>query len=293
MKNISAGLKTAIAGGTTTLARLFEVVTQSGNLYRFTDHDSDIFYNEISILPPAIQHQWHASTGVSVSSIVSSSTNSQSSTQVRVVYTAGFIEELACIRGEFDGATMRVLFLDWSNYALGHGTLFEGVLGGFQNSFKGYGFFELFNKFAQLRRPLGAVYSPECRADLGDSRCTVDINALSTSFSITSVTSRSFFTATCGSSAATKYYEQGTIVFNTGANAGRAVEVLTDPSTTTVRPIRIVLPFPADVVIGDTGTLYAGCDKRILTCKDKFGNAINFQGEPAVPGALFASGYPI
>jgi uncharacterized phage protein (TIGR02218 family) len=292
MKNISAGLKTAIAGGTTTLARLFEVITPSGNLYRFTDHDTDIFYN-LAGPPPAIQHRWHASTGVSVSSIVSSSTNSQSSTQVRVVYTEGFIEELACIKGDFDGASMLVAFLDWSDLTLGHGFLFEGVLGAFQNSFKGYGFFELFNKFAQLRRPLGAVYSPECRADLGDSRCGVDINALSTSFSVTAVTGRSAFTATCSSGAAAKYFEQGTVVFNTGANAGRAVEVLTDPSGSTVRPIRIVLPFPADITIGDTGTLYAGCDKRIKTCKEKFGNAINFQGEPAVPGALFASGYPI
>lgn len=293
MKSISAGLKAAIAEGTTTLARLFEITTTGGLVLRFTDHDTDLFYNLISIVPPAIQHTWHASSGVSVSSIVTSSTNSQSSTQVRVVYTTGFIEELACIRGEFDGARMRVFFLDWTDYSLGHATLFEGVLGSFQNSFKGYGFFELFNKFAQLRRPLGAVYSPECRADLGDARCGVDINALSDSFTVASVLSRSAFTITTSSGAATKYYEQGNIVFNSGANAGRAVEVLTDPSASTTRAIRIVLPFPADVEVGDTGTIYAGCDKRIITCKEKFGNAINFQGEPAVPGALFASGYPI
>lgn len=292
MKNLSVGLKAAIAEGTTTLARLFEIITPSGNLYRFTDHNEDIFYNSAGP-PPAIQHRWHSSTGVSVASIVSSSTNSQSSTQVRVVYTSGFIEELDCIRGEFDGASMRVLFVDWSDLLLGHGTLFEGILGSFQNSFKGYGFFELFNKFAQLRRPLGAVYSPECRADLGDARCGVNIASLSNAFSVASVTSRSFFTVTATSGAATKYYEQGTLVFNTGANAGRAVEVLTDPGTTVTRPIRLVLPLPGDIIVGDTGTLYAGCDKRILTCKEKFGNAINFQGEPSVPGALFASGYPI
>jgi uncharacterized phage protein (TIGR02218 family) len=293
MKSISAGLKTAIAEGTTTLARLFYIVTTSGNVYRFTDHDSDIFYNEISIIPPAIQHQWHASSGVSVSSIVTTSTNSQATTQVRVVYTSGFIEELACIRGEFDGASMRVLFLDWSDLSLGHATLFEGVLGSFQNSFKGYGFFELFNKFAQLRRPLGAVYSPECRADLGDARCGVDINALSNLASVTAVTSRSAFTVSATSGAATKYYEQGVVVFTSGANSGRSVEILTDPSASTTRAIRLVLPLPADIEVGDTLTLYAGCDKRIETCQTKFGNAINFQGEPAVPGALFASGYPI
>jgi uncharacterized phage protein (TIGR02218 family) len=36
--------------------------------------------------------------------------------------------------------------------------------------------------------------------------------------------------------------------------------------------------------IGDTFNAIAGCDKTIGNCAGKFGNAVNFRGEPYVPG---------
>ena len=41
---------------------------------------------------------------------------------------------------------------------------------------------------------------------------------------------------------------------------------------------------PFGVAVGDTAVLEAGCDRRLETCRDKFGNAVNFRGEPRVPG---------
>ncbi len=40
----------------------------------------------------------------------------------------------------------------------------------------------------------------------------------------------------------------------------------------------------APVAAGDTFTLTAGCDKRLATCRDRFANALNFQGFPHMPG---------
>ncbi|SFE47808.1 phage conserved hypothetical protein BR0599 [Methylobacterium sp. 13MFTsu3.1M2] len=31
-------------------------------------------------------------------------------------------------------------------------------------------------------------------------------------------------------------------------------------------------------------SLTAGCDKRLATCRDRFANAVNFQGFPHMPG---------
>jgi uncharacterized phage protein (TIGR02218 family) len=38
-----------------------------------------------------------------------------------------------------------------------------------------------------------------------------------------------------------------------------------------------------NLAVGSTPTIYAGCDGNISTCKNKFGNVINFGGHPYIP----------
>jgi len=38
--------------------------------------------------------------------------------------------------------------------------------------------------------------------------------------------------------------------------------------------------------------LREGCDKRFETCRDRFSNAINFRGEPHLPGNDLLTRYP-
>jgi uncharacterized phage protein (TIGR02218 family) len=42
------------------------------------------------------------------------------------------------------------------------------------------------------------------------------------------------------------------------------------------------MPYP--ITAGDSYTLQQGCDKTIGTCSNRYNNAINFRGEPHVPG---------
>lgn len=42
--------------------------------------------------------------------------------------------------------------------------------------------------------------------------------------------------------------------------------------------------FPFAVEVGDTFMLEAGCDRTLETCRVKFSNALNYQGEPTIPG---------
>jgi uncharacterized phage protein (TIGR02218 family) len=45
---------------------------------------------------------------------------------------------------------------------------------------------------------------------------------------------------------------------------------------------------------GATFQIFAGCDKRVATCRAKFANAVNFRGFPHMPGndALIAGPAP-
>jgi uncharacterized phage protein (TIGR02218 family) len=46
----------------------------------------------------------------------------------------------------------------------------------------------------------------------------------------------------------------------------------------------LFLPMPNAIVIGDCFAAVAGCDKELDTCIARFNNAVNFRGEPFVPG---------
>jgi uncharacterized phage protein (TIGR02218 family) len=48
----------------------------------------------------------------------------------------------------------------------------------------------------------------------------------------------------------------------------------------------------APVVAGTVVELREGCDKRFETCVSRFGNAVNFRGEPHLPGTDLLTRYP-
>lgn len=46
------------------------------------------------------------------------------------------------------------------------------------------------------------------------------------------------------------------------------------------------------VVAGDLVELIEGCDKSLATCAARFTNAVNFRGEPYLPGIDLLTRYP-
>lgn len=79
---------------------------------------------------------------------------------------------------------------------------------------------------------------------------------------------------------ADNYYDRGLLTFTSGNNIGKSLEIKVFESDT----FQMVLPFPYDIQVGDTYELYRGCDKTFATCRDTFDNAVNFRGEPHIPG---------
>ena len=49
---------------------------------------------------------------------------------------------------------------------------------------------------------------------------------------------------------------------------------------------------PAGVAAGTRAQLHEGCDRTIATCASRFDNAINFRGEPFLPGNDLVARYP-
>jgi uncharacterized phage protein (TIGR02218 family) len=47
-----------------------------------------------------------------------------------------------------------------------------------------------------------------------------------------------------------------------------------------------------EVMAGTPVEIIEGCDKRLTTCSERFGNAENFRGEPHLPGNDLLTRYP-
>lgn len=76
------------------------------------------------------------------------------------------------------------------------------------------------------------------------------------------------------------YFAFGKLVWLTGANAGLTSLVRTfSPGVVT-----LALPPPNAIAVGDTYSITAGCDKQYGTCGGRYGNILNFRGEPFIPG---------
>lgn len=93
----------------------------------------------------------------------------------------------------------------------------------------------------------------------------------------------------------TGFFNGGGVVFETGDNAGRVMECrefIADDGVTIEQTIELFLELPFNIQVGDKGRIYPGCDKRRVTCHDRFDNVINMRAEPDVPGADALYAYP-
>lgn len=86
------------------------------------------------------------------------------------------------------------------------------------------------------------------------------------------------------------WFDGGAFIFESGANAGRLIEMKTWDAET--KRVQLFLPSPYPVEVGTTARVYPGCDKRLETCIDKFNNVLNFRGEPFIPGQDDILKYP-
>ena len=137
-----------------------------------------------------------------------------------------------------------------------------------------------------LGQQMGRAFQASCDATLGDARCRVDLDnpAYNGSGSVVDVLRDRTFTVSGLSGFATRLFEAGVMSWQSGANAGRKMEVLGHELTLGVVTITL-LEAPVRVIAeGDGFMIRAGCDKRLETCAAKFANVANFRGFPHIPG---------
>ncbi len=145
-----------------------------------------------------------------------------------------------------------------------------------------------------LDQERGRIFRATCDADLGDQRCMVDLDSDDWTASATVMATDGFasVTAAVPGERPSGFFDQGTLTFTSGANAGRRSEVLSHRRDDDGDHIALWLAMADAIEVGDAFTVSAGCDKRFSTCRDRFANTVNFRGFPTMPGNDFALSYP-
>jgi uncharacterized phage protein (TIGR02218 family) len=80
----------------------------------------------------------------------------------------------------------------------------------------------------------------------------------------------------------------GTLRWIGGANSGLASPILNAEDAR----LTLAEPPPQAPAAGDLVEISEGCDKMLATCSGRFGNAVNFRGEPHLPGIDLLTRYP-
>lgn len=267
----------------TSWAHLWRIARPDGTVFTFTSHDRDMV--------------WRGETYQSIASLSASASELGAmlgdigNMELAGVITDDSITEADLFGGLFDGAEIEVWMVPWDPVIgeLPHRIL-AGRTGTLKQSVAGFSS-EILTPSAQLQqKAIVQTYSSGCRWDLGDDRCTVDLEALTVAGTVTSSVGllaynqahKRIFSDSSLIGRPASYFNLGTVTWLTGANAGLKSEVKSFDTATG----QFILwdPMLYAVEIGDTFTASPGCDKLKATCQSKFSNFANFGGFPDVPG---------
>lgn len=269
MKAISNDLLSHLSGDVTTLATLWRIERTDGKVFTFTDHDLPIVYED---------EEYEASTGYTASAIRSSAGLDVDNLEIESLISSDVITDDDLIAGLWDFAEFVIMRVNYENLSQGAEILRAGTLGNVRTGQHNF-FVELRGVMQPLQQDVGRIYTPACDADLGDSRCKVNLASFTVTGTVTgSITQSSF--SDSGRSEASGWFNFGLLTFTSGDNDGFKMEVKTFNAGVFV--LQQSMPYP--IQAGDTYSVYAGCDKIRGTCRDKFSNTVNFQGFPDVPG---------
>lgn len=187
--------------------------------------------------------------------------------------------------GRWDGAGLWLHLTEWTDPGRLWLELMRGELGTVEQRGESFSV-ELRGPHAVLQAPVAPETSPGCRARLGDRACRIDLALRQRRIAVAGVTDDAV--EVDGGGLVAGHYAFGSLRWLDGDNCGLAHGVvdndagsliLSDPPAFAVRP-------------GARALLTEGCDRRIATCRDRFGNAINFRGEPYLPGSDLLTRYP-
>jgi uncharacterized phage protein (TIGR02218 family) len=276
-------LEDGFARGAATTCRAWLLRRRDGLVLGFTDHDMPLMVDGVRCL---------ASSGLSAGALERSTGLAVDNVAASGALSHDAIKEADIRAGRWDAAAVDIWLVDWTDTAERR-LLFRGSLGEITHRDGAFSV-ELRGMAEALNMPVGRVFQPRCDAILGDARCGV---ALGPSFAVevevTGIRDGRVIELPPLGQFAADWFERGRMAVISGAAAGLEERIKVDRAIAGARVIELWSALRAPVVAGDRIRLEAGCDKRRETCREKFGNILNFRGFADIPGEDWLMSHPV
>lgn len=278
MKALSPEFASHLASGTTTLCWCWRVARRDGIVMGFTDHDKALNFDATT---------YDAASGFAASDIKDSLGLSVDNLEVTGALSSAALSDADLAAGRYDDARIEIYRVNWSDPSQ-RVLMRSGSIGEVRRSGAGFTA-ELRGLAHYLQQPKGRLLQLTCDADLGDTRCKVDLSspAFRGIGTILAAASARRFTVSGLDAFENGFFSRGLMSFTSGASAGLKIEVKSHVRLASASTIELWTEAEGPPAAGDEFAITAGCDKRIETCKARFANAVNFRGFPSMPGNQF------
>ncbi|MEM9501973.1 MAG: DUF2163 domain-containing protein [Pseudomonadota bacterium] len=256
-----------------TVATFWRVFRRDGTMLGFTSHDRDLVFGGIC-------HS--AAPGMVPAAIRLTSDLSNDSAEVQGALSHATIREDDLAAGLFDNAAIEIGAVDWQS--LEHHTIYSGRLGRIEDDRQSFTA-ELRSAKQLLEHDLVPRTSPTCRALFCGPGCGISATAHTTIESLSALDIDHNLVLFEGVNH--EKFIDGHLRFLEGPQTGLSFGIVGATSNGMTLDRQLV----AGVSIGTRAELREGCDHTIATCTTRFGNAVNFRGEPFLPGNDLLTSY--
>ncbi len=263
MRLIPEKMRADLAAGVTQFCYGWLILRRDGLRLGLTNHDTDLQFNG---------DVYRANSGIRFSTLDARLGLTRHGATATGVLGSPHISEADLLAGLYDAAHFQLYLVDWrdsDNRLL----LVEGAFdsvghdnGQFHVALRATG--------QQLNQLQGRVYQKQCDAVLGDGRCQVDLETADYLWRGDIRAIDHDFVILPRLDFADGWFQHGTLL----TTSGRRLPIRFDETRDQQRFVQLWQGQIDGLQAGDTIQLFAGCDKSLRQCGDKFANSINFQG---------------
>jgi len=257
------------------VATWWSIKRRDGVALGFTSHDQNLGFGGMI---------YRAAPGMIPSAIRRTASLERDAVEVEGVLSHDSISQTDLEAGRFAEARVAIGLVDWET--LDHTTLFHGSLGSVSQE-DGTFAAELQSAKASLEVDLVPRTSPTCRAIFCDEQCGLNAVRFTHLCAVASVDLEQNSVAFLNAPGAANMRD-GQVKWIDGPLAGVTMQVI----DATADGVVLDRSLSDQMIAGQFAYLREGCDHTITTCNARFGNAVNFRGEPHLPGNDLLARYP-
>jgi len=269
MKEVDSSLTSLLTGTVTTFAYCVKIQKSDGTYLYFTGYDKNL----------AVDGQTYvASGGIDLTKIKVSTGGTVDNVEIHGLIDGGSISKQDIEDGVLVNSIVNIFSVDYTNPpAVIDGTNVIHVFAGLVSNvyIKDVQWIvEVRGHKQRLKQRVGISTSKSCRADLGDSKCQVVMTSYTETGTVTSVSGKKIATNITFTNE--EHYKEGRASISTKGYLGD-VSFVSGGVVTVMEKVR------HSALVGESITVTAGCDKSLNTCRVRYNNVVNFQGEPHAP----------